>query len=51
MGGSVRVLKSVPRISQECSRHCFQPQCEESTQMEKSTESVDLWEGIVPRNG
>lgn len=45
MGGSVRVLKSVPRISQECSRHCFQPQCEEST------ESVDLWEGTGQRNG
>lgn len=48
MGGRVRVLKSVPRISQECSRHRFQPQCEESSQMDKSTESMDLWEGIVP---
>lgn len=51
MGGSVKVLKGVPRISQECSRHCFQPQCEESSQMDKFTESVDLWEGIVPQNG
>lgn len=51
MGGSVRMLKSVPRISQECSRHRFQPQCEESTQMDKSTESMDLWEGTVPQNG
>lgn len=47
----MRVLKSVPRISQECSRHHFQPQCEESSQMDKSTESMDLWEGIVPQNG
>lgn len=51
MGGRVRVLKNVPRISQECSRHWFQLQYEVSSQMSKSIKSIDLWEGTVPQNG